>query len=89
MGKGVTVRHSLQRKLVPDMQGQTHKPTSLRGIALSYKVGLRKRVSSRSPVRKNRTPGSVRGASGNRRSYRDGSVSEDQAIFSVMGPMCS
>jgi len=36
MGKGVTVRHSLQRKLVPDMQGRTHKPTSLRGIALSW-----------------------------------------------------
>jgi hypothetical protein len=32
---------------------------------------LRKRVSLRSPVRENRTPGSVRGASGNRRPYRD------------------
>ena len=72
MGKGVTVRRSLQRKLVPDMTGRTHKPTSLRGIAISYVVGVRKRVSLRSPVRKNRTPGSVRGASGNRRPYRDG-----------------
>ena len=36
-------------------------------------MGLRKRVSLRSPVRKNCTPGSVRGASGNRRPYRDGS----------------
>ncbi len=36
MGKGVTVRRSLHRKLVLDMQGQTYKPTSLRGIALSY-----------------------------------------------------
>jgi len=32
---------------------------------------LRKRVFLRSPVRENRTPGSVRGPSGNRRSYRD------------------
>ena len=71
MGKGVTVRRSPQRKLVPDMQGRSDKPTSLRGIAFSYIVGLRKRVSLRSPVRKNRTPGSVRGASGNRRPYRD------------------
>ena len=39
MGKGVTVRHSLHRKLVPDMQGRTDKPTSLRGIALSYIQG--------------------------------------------------
>ena len=36
MGKGVTVRRSLHRKLVPAMQGRTHKPTSLRGIALSW-----------------------------------------------------
>jgi len=34
--------------------------------------GRRKRVPVRSPVRENRTPGSVRGASGNRRPYRDG-----------------
>jgi len=33
--------------------------------------GVRQRVSLRSPVRENRTPGSVRGASGNRRPYRD------------------
>src|SRR5262249_48160565 len=38
-------------------------------------TGLRQRVSLRSPVRKNRTPGSVRGASGNRRPYRDGAKS--------------
>src|SRR5262245_55448570 len=41
-------------------------------------TGLRKRVSLRSPVRKNRTPGSVRGASGNRRPYRDGSQPVDR-----------
>ena len=33
---------------------------------------MRKRVGLKSPVRENRTPGSVRGPSGNRRSYRDG-----------------
>ena len=32
---------------------------------------MRKRVWLKSPVRENRTPGSVRGASGNRRPYRD------------------
>jgi hypothetical protein len=32
---------------------------------------MRKRVSTKSPVRENCTPGSVRGLSGNRQSYRD------------------
>jgi hypothetical protein len=32
---------------------------------------MRKRIWLKSPVRENRTPGSVRGLSGNRRSYRD------------------
>jgi hypothetical protein len=35
---------------------------------------LRKRVLPKSPVRKIRTPGSVRGLPGNRLSYRDMSV---------------
>src|ERR1041385_7747251 len=34
-------------------------------------VLLRKRVFTKSPVRENRTPGSVRGLSGNWQSYRD------------------
>src|SRR5262245_20400793 len=33
---------------------------------------MRERVGLKSPVRENCTPGSVRGASGNRRPYRDG-----------------
>ena len=33
---------------------------------------MRKRVFLKSPVRENRTPGSVRGLSGNWQSYRDG-----------------
>jgi hypothetical protein len=33
---------------------------------------LRKRVFLKSPVRENRTPGSVRGLSGNWQFYRDG-----------------
>jgi len=32
---------------------------------------MRKRVSTKSPVRENRTPGSVRGLLGNWQSYRD------------------
>jgi hypothetical protein len=35
-------------------------------------AGMRKRVGLKSPVRENRTPGSVRGPLGNWRSYRDG-----------------
>ena len=35
---------------------------------------MRERVDLKSPVRENRPPGSVRGAPGNRRPYRDFSV---------------
>jgi len=35
---------------------------------------MRKRVFLKSPVRENRTPGSVRGLLGNWQSYRDGRV---------------
>jgi hypothetical protein len=35
---------------------------------------MRKRVFLKSPVRENRTPGSVRGLSGDWQSYRDGGV---------------
>ena len=73
-GKGVTVGRSLQRKLGPDMQGRSTQANLPEGNSLLPAMGLRKRVSLRSPVRKNRTPGSVRGASGNRRPYRDGDV---------------
>jgi hypothetical protein len=41
-----------------------------RGQAITL-VLLRKRVFTKSPVRENRTPGSVRGLSGNWQSYRD------------------
>ena len=43
---------------------------------------LRKRIPLKSPVRKIRTPGSVRGLPGNRQSYRDGS-------FSACTTLCS
>jgi Group II intron, maturase-specific domain len=43
-----------------------------RQAALTTSADLRKRVFLKSPVRENRTPGSVRGRSGNRPSYRDG-----------------
>jgi hypothetical protein len=42
-----------------------------RQAALKTEADLRQRVFLKSPVRENRTPGSVRGPSGNRRSYRD------------------
>ena len=70
-GKGVTVGRSPHRKLVPDMQGRSPQANLPEGKSVLPAMGLRKRVSSRSPVRKNRTPGAVRGASGNWRPYRD------------------
>src|SRR6478736_6764103 len=59
------------------MKERTSVPTSMLGIAnkarviqVSTLVLLRKRVFTKSPVRENRTPGSVRGLSGNWQSYR-------------------
>ena len=72
MGKGVTVGRSPHKKLGPDMQGRSTQANLPEGNSLLPAMGLRKRVSPRSPVRENRTPGSVRGASGNWRPYRDG-----------------
>jgi RNA-directed DNA polymerase len=43
-----------------------------RQATLTTSADLRQRVLLKSPVREHRTPGSVRGPSGNRRSYRDG-----------------
>jgi hypothetical protein len=43
-----------------------------RQATLTTEADLRKRVLLKRLVRANRTPGSVRGPSGNRRSYRDG-----------------
>jgi RimJ/RimL family protein N-acetyltransferase len=42
---------------------------------------MRKRVLLKSPVRENRTPGSVRGLSGNWQSYRDGAQSDAQSML--------
>jgi hypothetical protein len=59
------------------MKERTPVQTSLLGIANKAQsdqkitlVLLRKRVFTKSPVRENRTPGSVRGLPGNRQSYR-------------------
>ena len=50
--------------------------------------GVRKRITSKSPVRENRTPGSVRGASGNWRPYRDvhdiGSIAVGKKAYLVL-----
>ena len=73
-GKGVTVGRSPQRKLVPDMQGRSTQANLPEGHSDLPDRGVRKRVSPRSPVRENCTPGSVRGASGNWRPYRDGLI---------------
>jgi hypothetical protein len=70
-GMGVTVGRSLHRTWGRTGRAGAPKPTSLRGIAFSQTSGIAEAVSSRSPVRKNRTPGSVRGALGNWRPYRD------------------
>jgi len=65
VGKGLTGRHSPHRKPRPDVElWGTGRPTSLRGIATTLREEcLRKRVYLKSPVRENRTPGSVGGGS--------------------------
>jgi len=45
---------------------------------------MRKREPLKSPVRKIRTPGSVRGPLGNRRSYRDGIAVDVLFAFDVI-----
>ncbi len=76
MGKDLTGVRSSHRQLVPDGVGlDQHEPTFLRAIAIKAKTDswvrlARMRVQPRNPVRETRTPGSVRGAPGNRRPYR-------------------
>jgi hypothetical protein len=80
VGKGVTVGRSPHRTLVPDMQGRNPQASLPEGNSIFPVMGVRKRVASRSPVQKNRTPGAVREASGNRRPYRDGAHVETSSI---------
>src|SRR6266566_1322253 len=48
---------------------------------------MRRRVFTKSPVRENRTPGSVRGLSGNWQSYRDlRSEEQEETISSYLRP---
>ena len=54
------------------------KPTSLRGIAFSQTSGSAEASLTEEPGAGNRTPGSVRGASGNWRPYRDGTRSTSE-----------
>jgi len=44
---------------------------------------MRERVGLKSPVRENCTPGSVRGASGNRRPYRDVEVQTPGVVIDL------
>ena len=63
--KGVLERFKVAR---PRIVGRP----KTRQATLRTSADLRKRVFLKSPVRENRTPGSVRGRLGNRPSYRDG-----------------
>jgi hypothetical protein len=71
-GKGVTVGRSPRRQRGRDMPGRSPQANRSEGDSLLPAMGWRQRVSARSPVRKNRTPGAVRGASSHWRPYRDG-----------------
>ena len=74
MGKGLTGSRSPQRKHgTVKMNWNNYMPTSLRGIAIGLleTIVSARRAKLKSPVRENRTLGSVRGAPGNGRSYRD------------------
>jgi hypothetical protein len=71
-GKGVTVGRSPHRQRGRDMPGRSPQANRSEGDSLLPAMGWRQRVSARTPVRKNRTPGAVRGASGHWRPYRDG-----------------
>ena len=73
MGKGWTEIRRLQRKHGPDTKGRINHAHLTAGLAIegSRIAFLRMRVFLTSPVLENGTPGSVRGASGNRRPYRD------------------
>ena len=73
MGKGWTEIRRLQRKHGPDTKGRINHANLTAGLAMegSRIAFLRMRVFLKSPVLENGTPGSVRGASGNRRPYRD------------------
>jgi hypothetical protein len=51
-----------------------------RQATLKTSADLRKRVCLKSPVRENRTPGSVRGPLGNWRSYRDGALRAEKKL---------
>ena len=73
MGKGWTEIRRFQRKHGPDTKGRINHANLTAGLAMegSRIVFLRMRVFLKSPVLENGTPGSVRGASGNWRPYRD------------------
>jgi len=79
MGKGLTEVRRWHRKHCPAKKGRKSNANLTASISndglrkrlfLSRRL-IRKRVLSKSPVLKNGTPGSVRGRSGNRPSYRD------------------
>jgi hypothetical protein len=73
MGKEWTEIRRLQRKHGPDTKGRINHANLTVGLAIegSRIAFVRTRVFLKSPVLENGTPGSVRGASGNRRPYRD------------------
>ena len=72
LGKGWTEIRRPQRKPGPDTKGRINPANLTAGLAIegSRIAFLRMRVFLKSPVLENGTPGSVRGASGNRCPYR-------------------
>jgi hypothetical protein len=66
MGKGLTGIRSLQREHCPDAEGRVNKANLTAGNSKDADAKrLRKRGCLKSPVRENRTPGSVLGLLGN------------------------
>jgi hypothetical protein len=72
------------------MKGRINHANLTAGLAMegSRIAFLRMRVFLKSPVLENGTPGSVRGASGNRRPYRDDGQSLRNAILDSP-PVCA
>ena len=87
MGKGWTEIRRFQRKHGPDTKGRINHANLTAGLAMegSRIAFLRMRVFLKSPVLENGTPGSVRGASGNRRPYRDDLVHAAASRAAVVG----
>ena len=79
-GEGVDRNTPPSKETWADMKDRTNHANLTAGLAIegSRIAFLRMRVFLKSPALANGTPGSVRGASGNRRPYRDGCPEENR-----------